>query len=140
MLRVLFVSTPGIAIAGVSTRTCLRRGAYVNCRPVDEDRLRDIRDNDYMSRIQLPRPEDARLHPMPNGGDVSKSVGVLMGIEAASLAVMSFLHLHGDLRGGSTPFQPSAAGIAEAISDGQALLLRRRDHGTINASTPQTSP
>jgi hypothetical protein len=42
-------------------------------------------------------------------------IGVLMGVEAASLAVMSFLHLHGDLTDGAPPFRPVEAGIAEAI-------------------------
>jgi hypothetical protein len=38
-----------------------------------------------------------------------------MGLEAASLAVMSALHLSGILAGGSKPFDPTDAGIAEAI-------------------------
>jgi hypothetical protein len=42
-------------------------------------------------------------------------VGVLMGVQAASLAVMSFLHLHGDLRDGALPFRSGEAGVAEAV-------------------------
>ncbi|HEX3833368.1 MAG TPA: hypothetical protein VHW04_15430 [Solirubrobacteraceae bacterium] len=38
-----------------------------------------------------------------------------MGTEAASLAVMGLLHLSGVLGGGSKPFAPRPAGIAEAI-------------------------
>jgi hypothetical protein len=68
-----------------------------------------------MSRIPLPNPEQVRSHRVLQGGDVHAVVGVLMGVEAASLAVMSFLHLRGGLHGGSSPFRPSAAGIAEAI-------------------------
>jgi peptidoglycan/LPS O-acetylase OafA/YrhL len=61
-------------------------------------------------------PEDVRIRP-PHGGDhVRPAVAVLMAAEAASLAVMSYLHLHGDIGGGAgTPFRSSAAGIAEAV-------------------------
>lgn len=38
-----------------------------------------------------------------------------MVVEAASLAVMSALHLTGTLDGGRAPYEPSDAGIAEAI-------------------------
>ena len=38
-----------------------------------------------------------------------------MGAVATSLAVMSALHLSGTLSGGTSPFDPSAAGIAEAV-------------------------
>ncbi|HEY1569891.1 MAG TPA: hypothetical protein VGG05_01000 [Pseudonocardiaceae bacterium] len=46
---------------------------------------------------------------------VKPGVAWLMVVEAVSLAVMSTLHLTGRLSDGSRPFQPSAAGIAEAI-------------------------
>lgn len=39
----------------------------------------------------------------------------LIGAEAAALAVMASLHLSGVLGGGSKPFAPKQAGIAEAI-------------------------
>lgn len=50
---------------------------------------------------------------------------------AATLAVMSFLHLSGVLDGGTKPFERSDAGIAEAVicvvlGYGAARLLRRR--------------
>lgn len=38
-----------------------------------------------------------------------------MTIEAASLVVMSYLHLHGDITAGGPPYRPDDAGIAEAI-------------------------
>lgn len=40
---------------------------------------------------------------------------MLLGFQAASLAVMSSLHLTGVLGADSKPFDPSAAGIAEAV-------------------------
>jgi hypothetical protein len=40
---------------------------------------------------------------------------MVMGLEAASLAVMSALHLSGTLGGGSKSFEPNNAGIAEAL-------------------------
>lgn len=46
---------------------------------------------------------------------MGKSVRVLLAVEAASLAVMSILHLGGGLHGDSAPFRPSAAGLAEAV-------------------------
>lgn len=56
----------------------------------------------------------------------------LMAAEAASLAVMSVLHLTGRLDG-SKPFEPTRAGIAEAIIGvvllaGALVLLRGRPH------------
>jgi hypothetical protein len=39
----------------------------------------------------------------------------LMGLVAASLAVMSGLHLGGVIEGGDKPYQASSAGIAEAV-------------------------
>lgn len=46
---------------------------------------------------------------------VPRPVPALMAAEAASLAVMSTLHLSGVVGGGSGPYRPHAAGIAEAI-------------------------
>jgi hypothetical protein len=48
-------------------------------------------------------------------GRSERLVVTLMGLEAASLAVMSSLHLTGTLADGSKPFQPNDAGIAEAL-------------------------
>ena len=48
-------------------------------------------------------------------GDLERRIVALMSLEAASLAVMSSLHLTGTLAGGSKPFEPSDAGIAEAL-------------------------
>ena len=45
----------------------------------------------------------------------AKPVAALMALEAASLAVMSSLHLTSALAGGSKPYDPTDAGIAEAI-------------------------
>jgi hypothetical protein len=50
-----------------------------------------------------------------------RRVAGLMAVEAASLAVMSALHLAGRLDG-SKPFDPTRAGIAEALI-GAALLV-----------------
>jgi hypothetical protein len=54
---------------------------------------------------------------------------VLMCVVAGTLAVMSFLHLSGILAGGTKPFDPSRAGVAEAViclalSYGATGLLR----------------
>jgi hypothetical protein len=50
----------------------------------------------------------------PARGAARRAAG-LMALEAASLAVMSSLHLTGALAGGSKPFDPTDAGIAEAV-------------------------
>jgi hypothetical protein len=55
------------------------------------------------------RAADGRLTPS------ERSIVALMGAVATSLAVMSGLHLSGTLGGGTRPFDPSAAGIAEAV-------------------------
>jgi multisubunit Na+/H+ antiporter MnhF subunit len=57
-----------------------------------------------------------------------------MGVVAASLAVMSFLHLSGSLAKPTGSFDGSGAGIAEAVicvalSCGTVRLLRRRTDG-----------
>lgn len=74
----------------------------------------------------------------PRGG-VKLRVAGLMGLEAASLAAMSSLHLTGTLAGGRAPFQPSHAGIAEALiclalTCGAAALLRNARHARTIAS------
>lgn len=60
-----------------------------------------------------------------------RSIAVPMGAVATSLAVMSGLHLSGTLGGGTRPFDPSGAGIAEAViclvlGYGAIRSLRRR--------------
>ncbi len=45
----------------------------------------------------------------------SQRIAGYMGLEAASLAAMSALHLTGTLAGGAKPFQASHAGLAEAL-------------------------
>jgi hypothetical protein len=44
-----------------------------------------------------------------------RAIAALMGFEAFTLAVVSTLHLSLALGGGSRPFNPRAAGIAEAV-------------------------
>jgi tellurite resistance protein TehA-like permease len=62
----------------------------------------------------------------------SLRIAALMVVEAASLAVMSILHLTGHLDG-SSPFNPTRAGIAEALIGvvlllGALALVRSRRH------------
>ena len=45
----------------------------------------------------------------------ARPIATLMGFEAATLAVMSSLHLTGIVGGDSKPSDPSGAGIAEAV-------------------------
>lgn len=45
----------------------------------------------------------------------SSPVAALLALVAASVAGMSFLHLSGILAGGSPPFDPAHAGVAEAV-------------------------
>jgi hypothetical protein len=52
----------------------------------------------------------------------SRLIATLMGFEALSLAVISPLHLSGVLGGGARPFNPTAAGTAEAVI-GVVLVL-----------------
>jgi hypothetical protein len=49
-------------------------------------------------------------------------IATLMGFEALTLAVISPLHLSGVLGGGAKPFNPTAAGTAEAVI-GVVLVL-----------------
>ena len=70
----------------------------------------------------------------PTGADgppaaFERQIAVLMCFVAATLAAMSFLHLSGILAGGTKPFDPSGAGVAEAViclvlSYGATGLLR----------------
>jgi hypothetical protein len=60
-----------------------------------------------------------------------RQTAALMGVVAATLAVMSFLHLSGILADGRRPFDRSDAGVAEgliclALGYGAGALLRRR--------------
>jgi hypothetical protein len=56
-------------------------------------------------------------------------IATLIGLEAASLAVMSAVHLTGTLAGGTKPYEPADAGIAEALIclalTGGAIALAR---------------
>jgi hypothetical protein len=74
--------------------------------------------------------------------DVARGIAGLMGFVAATLAVMSTLHLSGVLDGDSDPFDPVHAGVAEALIGlvlvfGAATLLRGSPHvrGVALAST-----
>jgi hypothetical protein len=52
----------------------------------------------------------------PSGQVVDRRIAILMGLEAATLAVASFVHLAGGAPAGSTPpFDAGEAGVAEAI-------------------------
>ena len=73
-------------------------------------------------------PTDAAGRPRA----YERQSAVLMCVVAATLAVMSFLHLSGIL-GGTKPFNPSGAGVAEAViclvlSYGATGLLRTWRH------------
>jgi hypothetical protein len=62
----------------------------------------------------------------------SRAAILLMIFEAATLAVVAWLHLGGVL-GGSKPFRPTVAGVAEAIigvalAGGAAALVRNSAH------------
>jgi hypothetical protein len=49
-------------------------------------------------------------------------IAILIGVQALSLAIISPLHLGGVLGGGAKPFNPTAAGTAEAVI-GIVLIL-----------------
>jgi len=51
-----------------------------------------------------------------------RRIATLMGFEALTLAIIAPLHLSGVLGGGTKPFNPTAAGTAEAII-GAVLLV-----------------
>lgn len=59
-----------------------------------------------------------------------RPLALAMALESAALATMSGLHLSGALSGGPQPFNPRAAGIAEAVIclalAGGAIALARR--------------
>jgi hypothetical protein len=65
--------------------------------------------------------------------DSHRRIATLMGFEAFTLAIISPLHLSGVLGGGTKPFNPTAAGTAEAIigaallTGAVALIRNRRD-------------
>ena len=56
-------------------------------------------------------PEAARKRTAPR----RRAIATLMGFEALTLAIMSALHLAGIFAGGTRPYSPTAAGIAEAV-------------------------
>jgi hypothetical protein len=58
------------------------------------------------------RNENRRVRP---------PIAILIGLEAATLAIMSILHLTGILAGGTRPFRPTDAGIAEVVICGVLL-------------------
>lgn len=58
-----------------------------------------------------------------------RRIGVVIGVEAATLALASFLHLAGFVHGHARPFTADGAGIAEAaiaivLAGGAGALLR----------------
>jgi len=79
----------------------------------------------------MSNPSHRSQPPIGAGGRplaYERQSAVLMCVVAATLAVMSFLHLSGIL-GGTKPFNPSGAGVAEAViclvlSYGATGLLR----------------
>jgi hypothetical protein len=68
----------------------------------------------------------------------SRLIATLIGFEALTLAVISSLHLSGVLGGGAKPFNPTAAGTAEAVIGVVlalgALALRRATAGGRDAA------
>jgi hypothetical protein len=80
-----------------------------------------------MQRSEAQRPRESDYAP-PVISD--RRGAVLMGAVAATLAVMSLVHLSGILGGSEKPFDRSDAGIAEAVicvvlGYGATALLRR---------------
>jgi len=70
----------------------------------------------------------------PDAKRRSRQIAVVMMLVAASLAVASALHLSGAVGAGPKPFDPTDAGIAEAVIGavlvaGAAALLRAPDRG-----------
>jgi hypothetical protein len=70
----------------------------------------------------------ASEHPR-RSARTERRIAALIGLEAASLAVVSALHLTGILAGGTKPYEPADAGIAEALIclalTGGAIALTR---------------
>ena len=81
----------------------------------------------------MSNPSNRSQPPTGAGGRppaCERQIALLMCAVAATLAVMSFLHLSGILGGGTKSFNPSGAGVAEAViclalSYGATGLLRR---------------
>lgn len=68
-----------------------------------------------------------------------RAVALAMSLESAALTTMSALHLSGALAGGTKPFDPHDAGIAEAIicvalAAGATALTRRSPGSTRTAA------
>lgn len=64
------------------------------------------------------------------GHDGRRAIALAMSLQSAAVATMSALHLSGALTGGSKPFNPQPAGIAEAVicialGAGATMLARR---------------
>jgi hypothetical protein len=69
---------------------------------------------------------------------VRQPLATLIGLQAATLAIMSILHLTGIVAGGTRPFRPTDAGIAEAVIclvlfGGAAALVRHPPGGRVVA-------
>lgn len=67
-----------------------------------------------------------------------RGIAALMILEAVSLAVVSILHLSGTSGSGAKPYNPTAAGTAEAIigvvlAAGAVALVRSRAYGRLVA-------
>ena len=65
----------------------------------------------------MPATSPVRATPTrpPAGRRLVREIGVLMALEALSLAVAATLHLSGQVHGRSKPFDADHAGVAEAI-------------------------
>src|SRR5215472_2983904 len=62
------------------------------------------------------RDNNRRKSTMSNDNPRARQpITTLIGLEAATLAIMAVLHLTGILAGGTRPFRPTDAGIAEAV-------------------------
>jgi hypothetical protein len=93
----------------------------------------------------MSNPSHPSRPPTGAGGsspEYERQPALLMCAVAATLAVMSFLHLSGILGGGTKSFNPSGAGVAEAViclalSYGATGLLRTwpRAHRVALAAT-----
>jgi uncharacterized protein len=68
-----------------------------------------------MSNTGLAEPSRSVEPPQRRRYQLGDGLAGLMGFEAATLAAAAFLHLHGDIEGRSTSFDPDMAGIAEAV-------------------------
>ena len=73
-----------------------------------------------------------------NNRRLRQPIAILIGLEAGTLAIMSVLHLSGIIAGGTRPFRPTDAGIAEAVIcgvllGGAAALARQPLRGRVIA-------